>query len=269
MEKEKLDFIKANGKVFQLKVGELVRLETDTDHFYWLDGEYVPATTSILAEAAPTPYGLKKFWQTNTEEEANRIFETAGDFGSKIHDALEKLLNGLELNLLTDYPTIKEKVALLAFIDWFGKWKPKDYQSEQIVASKKYKYAGTLDFVGKIGKETWLIDWKTSNAIHFSHQLQVLAYKQAYEESIGTKIDKVGVLRVGSLHKGNGKETKELPFTGKNWELKEVTDYSIEDFTNIYKTYLTLHGGKIDEPKEIAVFPETLKLLEEVENEKS
>lgn len=275
MDKEKLAFIKANGKVFKLKVGELIRFETDTGHFYWLNDEYAPSVTGILGEAAPLPLGLKKFFQKNTEEEATQIFETAGDFGSKIHDALEKLLKGLELNLIDNYPTVKEKQSLTSFIDWFQKWKPTDIESEQTIASKKYHYAGTLDFVGKIDNETWLIDFKTSNAIHLTHKLQVLAYKQAYEESTGTKIDRVGVLRLGTLHKGNGK-SDDLPMVGKGWELQVADEIvskdedgkkikmplTIEAFMNIYKTYLVLHGGKVGEPKEIAVYPETLKLLE-------
>lgn len=262
---DNFEAIKANGKIYKLKVGELVRFETDISHYYWLDGEFLPGVSSILSEAAPTPYGLKLFWQQNTQEEADRIFGTAGDFGSKMHDAFERLLLAQELDLLNDYPTEREKKTLLSFQDWFSYFKPSKFESEQPVASKKYKYAGTLDFVGMISGQKWLIDFKTSNAIHFSHQLQVLAYKQAYEESYGIKIDHVGIARFGTTHKGNGilKDGK-LKEIGKNWEFREVKDYTISNFMDIYKTYLTLHGGKIPVPPEIAIYPETLRILEEI-----
>jgi len=269
MEQTKLDLIKANGKSYKLKIGELIRFETEVSHYYFLDGQYLPGVTTILQEASPTPYGLKVFWQNNTKEEADAIFESAGDFGSRMHEAFELLLQGEELDLLNVYPTAKEKRTLLTFQDWFTCFKPTEFQPEQALASKKYQYAGTLDFVGMINGERWLIDFKTSNAIHMSHQLQVLAYKQAYEESYGIKIDRVGVVRFGTSHKGNGvpKEGK-LKETGKGWEFREVKDYKIEHFMNIYNTYLNvLHGGVIPEPPEIAIYPEKLKLLEEIKKE--
>ncbi len=262
---DNFDVIKTNGKTYKLNIGELVRFETDASHYYFLNNEFLPGVTSILSEAAPTPFGLKMFWQQNTKEDADSMLETAGDFGSKMHDAFESLLLTKELNLLKDYPTVKEKKCLMSFKDWFSYFKPTDFEPEQPIASAKYKYAGTLDFVGMINGQRWLVDFKTSNAIHFSHQLQVLAYKQAYEESYGKKIDRIGVARFGTIHKGNG-EVKEgkLKETGKGWEFREIKDYTLEDFMNIYKTYLTLHGGVIPVPPEIAVYPETLKLLEEV-----
>lgn len=258
--------IKANGKSFKLNVGELIRFETETSHYYFLDDVYLPGVSTILQEASPTPYGLKIFWQNNTKEEADTIFETAGDFGSRMHEAFALLLQGEELDLLNLYPTIKEKKTLLSFVDWFTANKPTEFQSEQSLASKEYQYAGTLDFVGMINGKRWLIDFKTSNAIHMSHQLQVLAYKQAYEESYGVIIDAVGIARFGTTHKGNG-EPKEgkMREIGKGWEFKEVTDYTIKDFMNLYQTYLMLHKGVIPQPKEIMVYPTKLKLLESLE----
>lgn len=257
--------IKANGKIYKLNVGELIRFETDISHYYFLDEQFLPGVSTILSEASPTPYGLKAFWQNNTKEEADAIFNSAGDFGSKMHDAFERLLLAQELNMLIDYPSMREKKCLTSFKDWFSYYKPTEFESEQPIASAKYKYAGTLDFVGVINGERWLIDFKTSNAIHYSHQLQVLAYKQAYEESYGVKIDRVGIVRLGTTHKGNGEpKDGKIKEVGKGWEFRELTKYTIDDFMNIYKTYLSLHNGVIPEPSEIVVYPETLKLLDEI-----
>lgn len=270
--------IKSAGKTFKLNVGELIRFETDTSHYYFLNGVFMPSVTGILDEASPTPYGLKMFWQQNTKEEADRIFETAGDFGTKMHDSFERLLLGEELDLLNEYKSEKEKKAIMAFIDWFKHYTPSEFEAEQPVASKTYQYAGTLDFVGLLPTkfeaggnkpERWLIDFKTSSGIHLSHQLQVLAYKQAYEESYGVKIDRVGILRVGTTHKGTTKIADgKLKETGKGWEFKEVTGYTIDNFMQFYHIYKNiLHGGEIPQPTEILIYPEKVKLLEEIKVE--
>jgi len=279
--KEFLKFIRSNGKVYKLKIGEVIRFDTDISHFYWINGVFAPSVTGILDATMPVPFGLKMFWQTNTKQEADQIFEDAGLLGTKMHDAFEKLLHGLQLNVLKDYPTEREKKILMAFEDWFKAYTPSNFQPEQIVASKKFKYAGTLDFVGKIDGKVWLIDFKTSSGVRLSHKLQVLAYKQAYEESYGIKIDKVAILRLGTLHKGNGKAKEgKLKDTGAGWEIqtademnvivdgkKKTVKLTIKDFMRFYQTYLMLNGGKVPEPAEIAVYPETMQILEPVEKE--
>ena len=72
-------------------------------------------------------------------------------------------------------------------------------------------------------------------------------------------------MRLGTTHKGNGAVREgTLKEIGKGWEFREITKYTIDDFMNIYRTYLSLHGGVIPEPAEIAVYPETLRILEEI-----
>lgn len=268
--KELLKTVRSHGQVFKLKVGEVIRFDTDIEHYYWINGKFVPAVSRILNDAAPVGFGLREFWKTNTKEESENILRTAGDFGSKIHDACEKLLKGLELNLLEDYATKPEKKCLTAFADWFQKYAPENFEAEQVVASKKFKYAGTLDFIGKIAGEIWLIDFKTTNAIHFSHKLQVLAYKQAYEESFKVKIDKLAILRLGTGHKGNGFKKEGLPEIGPAWECKIVEpELSIKSFMNVYKTFIDMNGGKIPEPEEIVSYPDVLQIIEKVEEVKN
>ena len=178
----------------------IVKKEIDDSHYYFVNDEFYPGVTSIIDEAAPMGYGLRMFLQNNTREEAEEIKNTAGDFGSKLHDAYERLINGFELNLAEEYPTTKEKKHLLSFYDWFNTHKPTGIKSEFVVASLTYKYAGTMDALCTINGETWLIDWKTSKAIHKNHEYQVAAYKQAYEEMTGEKIDHVAILKTGSVH---------------------------------------------------------------------
>lgn len=268
--------IRANGKIYKRLNTEIIKVELDTDHYYYLpDIGWVPSVTSILDEAAPVGFGLRNFWKQNSAEESDQIFKQAGEFGSKIHVACEQLLNGETLNLLEHYPTIPEKKSIVAFGKWFGTVNPKSYDSEQVVASTKYVFAGTLDFLGQITRanavqalgltktateafingepdklETWLIDIKTSKYLHYSHELQVAAYKQAVYESLGITVDRTGLLRIPSLHK-------------IGFEFKE-TKRTVDDYMNVYRTYKDIHNGTIPYPKEIVVYPTTYKLLQEI-----
>lgn len=277
-EVEKL--LRANGTVFKRKNADIIRYELDTNHYYYIGGVgYVPGVTTILDEAGPVGYGLREFWKNNTKAEGEQLFNEAGEFGTKMHDAYEQLLEGFELNLVDDYPTTREKDAVLRFADWFNVAKPTNFLSELVVASTKYKFAGTLDFVGKIkridaaealmfktskakaafigGKpnkyDMWLIDFKTSKGLHFNHELQVAAYRQAVWESLGIRVDHIGLLRVPTTH-------------AIGYEFRKV-DRKIGDFMYLYRTYLNLHGGQVPKPKEIKVYPKTFKLLEAVTKE--
>lgn len=225
---------------------EIVRKEIDNTHYYFVNGEWYPGVTGILDEAAPMPFGLKLWLQTNTKEEADAIKDTTAALGSKLHDAYEKLLNGVEIDMLHDFPTTKEKKHLVSFYDWYNAFKPTEMQTEHTIASLTYKYAGTLDLACKIDGKLTIVDFKTGNAIHWSHGLQLAAYKHAYEEMYGVTVEQVFVLRTGTKHKAG-------------YEFKEMT-LPFDAFKNVYQTYLNLHDGKIPEPPLIDVYPDTLKL---------
>lgn len=273
-------FVRANGKLYKRNNVEIIRLELDTEHYYYLGGiGWAPSVTSILGEAGPVDQGLRQFWKQNTAQESDDIFHTAGEFGSKLHGAFDQLLLAEELDLLNDYPTRREKYTIMKFADWFNVVKPVDFTSEQVVASTQYMFAGTLDFLGKISRknaaaalglnigetarfingrpdklEMWLIDWKTSRQLHYGHELQVAAYKQAVLEGLGIKVDHMGLLRVPTQHK-----------TG--YEFKEVF-WKISDYMHIYQTYLNLHKGVIPYPKELISYPNKFRLLSAVKEAK-
>lgn len=274
MDKEKLDFIKANGKVVKVKAGEIVRFDTDTSHHYWLNEVYKYSLTAFLSEAGPVPARLKDWFQNNTKEEADQRLELTGSLGTKMHDAFERSLNGEELNLLTEYKTIREKKILTSFADWFQAWKPNELESEQIVASEELDIAGTLDFKANYFDKKLLLDFKTTGGIYFNHFLQAVGLSEMYNESRGEHIDFMGIARFGTIHKGNGKINtikigdRDLPLSGKGWEVKMVPSYITWDtFKSVYNTFLALHKGEIPEPEEIEAFPEVIRLFENVRKE--
>lgn len=227
-------------------ITNIIQKMVDDTHYYWVDGEFMPSVSHILDVAAPKEYGLINFFKNNTAEDIEEISSKAKENGSSVHDACEKLLNGIEIPL-KDYP-IKAKKALVSFYEWYNVYLPKSLITEQMVASKVFKYAGTLDLVCTIGDKRILIDFKTNKGgIYFTNKLQVMAYKQAYEETTEDKIDECWILRLGTTHK-------------VGYEYKKIEEVSIKDFQNVYNTYLTINGGKIEEPPIIDVYPDTLKL---------
>jgi len=243
-------------------IKNIVLKMVDDSHFYYVDGEFYPSVTRILDLAAPKEYGLLNWFKNNTAEDIEAISNEAKGNGSTVHDGCEKLLNGIEIPL-KDY-TIKAKKALWSFYQWYLLNKPTKLITEHSVASVKYRYAGTLDLVCSINglvlnavdKGTRadrdyrvLIDFKTNKGgIYFTNKLQILAYKQAFEETTGESIDECWALRLGSQHKCG-------------YEFKRVDrEVGIEDFMNVYNVYLRINGGQVEEPPIINVYPDVLKL---------
>lgn len=224
----------------------IVRKEVDGSHFYYIDGEFFPSVTRILDLSAPKEYGLLNFFKQNTPEEIEERSSKAKENGTAVHDACEKLLNGIEISLV-DYP-MPAKKAIMSFYDWYNTVRPTSLLTEHTIASVKFKYAGTCDLVCTIDGKRCLIDFKTNKgAIYYSNKLQVMAYKQAYEETTGEKIDECWILRLGTTHKAG-------------YEYKKVDDVTIDNFMNVHNIYLNMNGGKIEEPPMIDVYPDSLKL---------
>ena len=73
----------------------------------------------------------------------------------------------------------EEWECVMAFCDWFEKTKPEIIVNETVVWNDEYGYAGTIDFVCKIGEEYYIIDFKTGQAVYPEYELQISAYKHA------------------------------------------------------------------------------------------
>jgi len=71
-------------------------------------------------------------------------------------------------------------------------------QGDTVVYSKKYKYAGAADAIGRLkdGGKLVIVDWKTSNSLHNEYALQLSAYAKALEEMEGEKVHECWVVRL-------------------------------------------------------------------------
>ena len=194
------------------------KIDSTTGRFYEIEqGIFYPSATTILS-VRPLEAGLKLFFQTHTKEEADKLLKEAGMQGSKIHHTIELIMkkeiimpSGFtpdqldKTNLISDEDfgdkelldylkrefSEREDRMMKGFLNWWEVFKPETIESEKIIFSKKYKYAGTLDWAGVIqvkGKPViCIIDWKTGKGLYKSYDLQVSAYLHAYNEMLKGK----------------------------------------------------------------------------------
>lgn len=119
----------------------------------------------------------------------------AADIGTMIHKWLEEWIS----NKKPATPINPEmKNATGKFLEWVEEHKVKFLENERMVYSRKWGYAGTLDFMAEIDGVVKLGDFKTSTGIWDEYWLQVAAYEQAYREEFPDKeINGSVIVRIG------------------------------------------------------------------------
>lgn len=214
----------------------LDKIQVLDERFYTLDKEtYYPSVTTVL-NAYPKGFYFNE-WLKAKGSDADTILREAGEQGSNVHNAIEYFLQGNEIVWFLDDGkelfTLKEWQMICKFMEFY-----KNVNSfsavEMQLFSEKYKVGGTLDFICEINGENWLIDFKTSNGIYKSYELQLAIYKEMYEEMTSKKIDRYGVLWLNSSTR-----TDKPPLQGKGWQVKEFTK-DHEHNLNLYNCTRTL-----------------------------
>jgi hypothetical protein len=232
----------------------------DSRYYQRSPGVFYPSVTTILSYF---PKGaFFETWLKDTGHNADYIMRRAGDEGTQVHEAAEKILKGQEVRWIeadgrVNYNTHVWKM-ILGFYEFWSTNKPKLLLSEEFMFSDQYKYSGTLDLLIEMNGQKWLIDIKTSTAIHPSYFLQMAAYSNTYTERFNEKIDRTGVLWLKSSKRGPDKTGKRIQ--GSGWELKEgdkTQEEYFDMFLHTYKTYRIMHP---EEDIELTTLPNTIKL---------
>lgn len=183
----------------------LDRIEFVDERFYKYvnteNGEelYYPSVTHIL-QSFPMDYGLLQ-WNRDVGNNAPEIANRAANSGSKVHNTVSALINGHDVIWDDKIYNEEEWKGLINFYNFFKLHNPITMYNEKIVFDHDFKFAGTIDWLCKIGEEIWLIDFKFSNAIHKSYMLQLAAYKKCLEKELNIKINKIGILHLKSKKK--------------------------------------------------------------------
>ena len=206
--------------------------------YYRRNGKYYPSITYVLGS-----YPKGKFfedWLKKVGYSSEYIVRKASEQGTETHEMIEDYLNGKELNFLSPsgYPQYDTLVwqMFLRFVDFWETYKPKLIETEVHLFSDKIKVAGTCDMVCEIDGELWIIDFKTSNHLQTTYDLQTAVYGKCYEECYGKKADRYGVLWLKSSKRG----PKEGVMQGKGWEMyesKRTQDENIDIFNTVKRLF--------------------------------
>ena len=224
-------------------------LEISDDHkqitlpdsrYYRRNGEYYPSVTYVL-QAYPKGKHFED-WLKKVGYSADWIVKKASEEGTQVHELIEEYFEGKEMNFLNDYgnPKMNPEIwrMFLRFVDFWETYKPTLVETETHLFSDELKVAGTVDLICEIEGELWVIDFKTSNHLQTTYDLQGAVYAKCYEECFGKKVDRVGVLWLKSKSRGEDKTGKRLK--GKNWEIHEsprTQDENIEIFNSVKKLF--------------------------------
>lgn len=245
--------IEKNVNVNKKSVTRLVKIDYESKRVNILDTRYYtkndkiyPSVTSILQHMPKNKFFEN--WLKDVGHNADFIVKKAADEGTQVHDAIERYLMGEKIEWIDGNGYSKYSLEvwkmILKFHEFWSTYKPILIENEIHLFSDIYNYAGTCDLVVELNGKRWLLDIKTSNSLHTSHNLQLAAYAQAWNELYEEKIDNIGIIWLKSSKRGEDKKGKGVQ--GKGWELYEP-EKSIEENLKLFGYIHELY--KLDHPE--------------------
>jgi hypothetical protein len=235
-----------------LEVSEDAKQITLPDsRYYRRNGKYYPSITYVLS-AYPKGKHFEN-WLKQMGTSADYIVKQAGQEGTQVHEMIEAYLNGEELNFLNSLgnPAYNPDVwqMFLRFVDFWETYNPKLIETEVHLFSDELKVAGTCDMVCEIDDKLWVIDFKTSNHLQTTYDLQTAIYAKCYEECYGKTADHTAVLWLKSSKRG----PKDGFMQGKGWEIYE-SKRTMDENLDIFKTVKKLFD--LENPTHKPIFTE-------------
>lgn len=214
-----------------------------------------PSVTSVIDKILAKGFAFENFLR-QTGLESRVITREAAESGSRIHNAIENLINGNSLSALDEKFTLNEWKKLNNWLNWYEELAIEPICTEKIVYDTTLEVAGTADFICRINGEVWLLDWKSGNNIYSASHLQVSAYAKFWNKLKNIpKIKHAGIVHIGATNKkkdglnNTGVKVIEVDIN-QNFktfkELKKLYDWQFPNEkapTNIYPLELQLKGG--------------------------
>lgn len=216
-----------------------------------------PSVTSIL-EVYPKGFGFQQ-WLKDVGNNASEIADRAAAVGSKIHSLTEDLNNGKEVVYDHSFDLIEWQM-LCKFVDFWTNVQPELIANELTMISSDLGFAGTLDRVLKINGLNYLVDIKTSNYLHDTHELQLSAYAKLWNElHPELQIDKTAILWLKASTRTEKIDHEKEIYQGKGWQLKIFDDYegAFKDFQHVQAIWKRCNPNP--QPMNL-VYPMTLKI---------
>lgn len=240
--------IQIDNEARQVNIKDQRYYLTQTDRPVW-------SVTTILQS-----YPKGKFfedWLKEVGKNAEIIVKEAATRGTNVHNGIEDMLHGNALRF--ENFSLDEWQMLMKFKDFYETYYPSTQHIEIGLASNKLKFGGTVDYIASMGGETWMIDHKTSKAVHETYFIQLAAYCKLIKDQLGLTIDRIGVLWLNARTRGVDKSGKKIQ--GKGWHLVEPTE-SIDELYEMFKHVFAVHrhaNGDYPEPYD-KIYPMDLKL---------
>ncbi len=213
--------------------------------------KYVPSVTWISG-CYPKGVEFYKWLANHGWDESQAIKIAAGTRGTKVHTAIDDVLQGKEVRIDSKYMnretgqeeelTLDECDCILSFVNWAKEAKPVPITWEKTIFSNKFNYAGTIDLVCLIDGVAWIVDYKTGQSVWTEYELQVSAYKQALLENLAElakenpKFSGITDVKLGILQVGYKRNKNQYKFT-------EV-EYQFPLFMNARAIWEKEHGGE-------------------------
>lgn len=151
-------------------------------HTYRMNGNIIPSVTQVLAP-------LQNYGHINPD-----VLQNAARRGVAVHLACE--LDDMEANISEEDLTDEVLPYLMAWRLFKLEYGFEPTLIEQLVHSTRYNYAGTLDRIGLIDGERWLIDIKATYAIQPTTGPQTAAYLAAWNESLSDTVENRGCVQL-------------------------------------------------------------------------
>jgi len=208
--------------------------------FYRRNNKFYPSVSSIL-----NFFPKNKYFETFLKDvgyNADIIAAKAAFEGSQVHNAIEKLIKGEQIEWIDPQGnalyTLEVWKMILKFVDFWKTYHPTLIAVEYHLFSDEHEYAGTADLICKINNKLWLIDIKTSNSLHTSHELQLAAYAMAWNETHSEPIEQTGIMWLKAATRKPDKKGEKMQ--GEGWQMKTFDRSIIESFKlfqNIHELY--------------------------------
>jgi len=166
--------------------------------FYEIGGKKYPRVTTIL-NIIHRPE-LERWRGDLGNIEANRVMHEAAEIGTSLHNVC-RLFNR---DQSFEVPTTSQIGQMFnAYRQWFEMVIDTVIETEQLVVSKKFNYAGTFDLLAVLKGDTLpsVIDLKTSKDFWPTMALQLAAYREALLEE-GKEVNRRLVVRIDKLETG-------------------------------------------------------------------
>lgn len=236
------------------------RVEFLDQRFYKdTEGNYFPSVTTVL-DAYPKGKRFEQ-WLKDVGNEADDIVDRAATQGSNVHDAVERLLKGENIDFI-NY-TMDEWKMILRFYEFHETHKPIIEAIEYNMVSKLVGCGGTIDMVCKINGERWLLDTKTAGDIYDNHFVQIATYAVMWNEAFpDQRIERIGCLHLRARTKGPSRDGKNIQ--GGGWKIEEPVESPAELY-EIFKHVKALWHRLNPNGRPLnLVMPKSIKLSEPV-----